>query len=123
MRVRRHDQFERDGDHLLVAMPMSFTQAALGAQLEVPTLNGAATLSLPVGTQHGALFRINDRGLPNLRTGNRGDLVVIMQLVVPQKLTEEQKRLLGEYAKSEELEVGTASHSLWEKIKDAVSGG
>ena len=123
VRVRRHDQFERDGDHLLVAMPMSFTQAALGAELEVPTLNGAVTLSLPVGTQHGALFRINARGLPNLRTGTRGDLVVIMQLVVPRKLTEEQKRLLAEYAKSEELEVGIVSPSLWEKIKDAVTGG
>ncbi len=123
VRVRPHDQFERDGDHLLIALPMSFTQAALGAQIEVPTLDGAATLAIPPGTQHGALLRMSERGLPNVRTGKRGDLVVIMQLFVPRKLTESQKRLLAEYAESEELEVGTVTPSLWEKIKDAVSGG
>lgn len=122
VRVQEHKQFERDGDDLLVALPISFSQAALGAEVDVPTLTGSTTLDLPNGTQHGALFRIDGEGLPNLRSGKRGDLVVIAQLVVPRKLSESQRQLLAEYAKSEQLEVKAQSPSLWEKIKDAVKG-
>jgi len=119
VRVQEHKQFERDGDDLLIA----FTQAALGAEVKVPTLTGATLLDMPSGTQHGALFRIEGEGLPNLRSGRRGDLVVIIQLVVPRKLNESQRELLAEYAKSEKLEVKAQSPSLWAKIKDAVKGG
>jgi molecular chaperone DnaJ len=122
VRIRAHEQFERDGDHLLVALPVAFAQAALGARVDVPTLDGTASLTIPAGTQHGALFRISGQGLPNLRSTERGDLVVIVQLVVPRKLTEEQRRLLGEYAKTEKIEVSAASPSLWERIRGAVSG-
>lgn len=122
VRVRRHDRFERDGDHLLVAVPVAFTQAALGAQIEIPTVEGETSLTVPAGTQHGALFRITGEGLPNVRSGRRGDLVVIIQLVVPRKLTESQKALLRDYARTEKLEVGAANPSLWDKIKDAVTG-
>ncbi|MHC5027625.1 MAG: molecular chaperone DnaJ [Planctomycetota bacterium] len=124
VRVAEHELFERDGDHLLLAAPVAFTQAALGADIEVPTLDGTAELTLPAGSQHGAIFRIEGEGLPELRSGKRGDLVVVMQLVVPRKLNDEQRELLGEYAKLEELDVGSGSSpSLWEKIKDAVTGG
>jgi molecular chaperone DnaJ len=80
-------------------------------------------LNLPSGTQHGALFRIDGAGLPNLRNGKRGDLVAIIQLVVPRKLNEPQKRLLAEYAKTEDVSVGNPSESAWSKIKRAVKGG
>lgn len=123
VRVQEHKQFERDGDDLLIALPTAFTQAALGAEVKVPTLTGASLLDMPSGTQHGALFRIEGEGLPNLRSGRRGDLVVIIQLVVPRKLNESQRELLAEYAKSEKLEVKAQSPSLWAKIKDAVKGG
>ncbi|UCD76505.1 MAG: molecular chaperone DnaJ, partial [Phycisphaerales bacterium] len=123
-RVREHDRFERDGDHLLLAVPIAFTQLALGAQVKVPTLSGEAELTIPAGTQHGGLFRLPDHGLPNLRTGKRGDLVVIVQLVVPKKLNDSQKKLLEEYARTEDLEVGNGSNpSFWGKIKDAMTGG
>ncbi len=122
VRVADHKQFEREGDDLLIAIPMAFTQAALGAQIELPTLQGATTLNIPAGTQHGALFRVHKEGLPNLRNGERGDLVVIVQLVVPRKLTDAQKQLLQEYAHSEDLDLGGDSSSLWDKIKDAVKG-
>jgi molecular chaperone DnaJ len=123
VRIEEHKQFERDGDDLLVALPTAFTQAALGAEVKVPTLTGSTLLDVPAGTQHGALFRIEGEGLPNLRSGRRGDLVVIMQLVVPRKLNESQRELLSEYAKTEKLEVKAQSPSFWAKIKDAVKGG
>jgi len=122
VRVREHDRFERDGDHLLMAVPVAFTQAALGAEIEIPTLDGPTTLHVPAGTQHGTLFRIQDKGLPGLRSGKRGDLVAIAQLVVPRKLSDAQKKLLGDYARTESIDVSASNPSLWAKIKDAVSG-
>ncbi len=122
VRVRGHDRFERDGDHLLTAVPVTFTQAALGAESEIPTLDGSTTLHVPAGTQHGALFRIQDKGLPGLRSGKRGDLVAIAQLIVPRKLTDAQKKLLGDYALTENTDVSASNPSLWAKIKDAVGG-
>ena len=122
VRVTPHNQLERDGDNLLIAIPIVFTQAALGAQIEIPTLDGTTTLEIPAGTQHGSLFRVSEEGLPNLRSNKRGDLVVVTQLVVPQKLNEAQKKLLGEYAQTESLDVGSGGPSLWNKIKDAVKG-
>ena len=122
VRVRGHDRFERDGDHLLTAVPVTFTQAALGAEIEIPTLDGSTALHLPAGTQHGALFRIQNKGLPGLRSGRRGDLVAIAQLIVPRKLTDAQKKLLGDYALTESIDVSASNPSLWSKIKDAVGG-
>lgn len=122
VRVRPHSRFERDGDDLLLVAPIAFTQLALGAQLEVPSIDGAREVSIPPGTQHGAMFRIAGAGLPSLRSGKRGDLVVVAQLIVPRKLNESQRRLLAEYAKTESLEVGTPQESTWEKLKRAVRG-
>lgn len=123
VRVREHKMFERDGDDLLVAVPVAFTQAALGSEVEVPTLNGRDTLKIPNGTQHGTMFRMEGKGLPNLRSGKRGDLVVIAQLVVPQKLNDQQRELLRDYAQTEKVEVSTGKpSSFWEKLKGAVTG-
>ena len=123
-RVKEHECFERDGDHLIVVMPAVFTQLALGAEVEVPGLGEEELheLSIQPGTQHGALFRITGAGVPNLRTGRRGDLVVVVKLIVPSKLDEHQKELLRSYAETEEVEVGASSPSLWNRIKDAVTG-
>jgi molecular chaperone DnaJ len=122
VRVRPHERFERDGDHLLVAQPITFSQAALGARIDVPTLDGSpAALDVPPGTQHGALFRLRGQGLPGVRGGPRGDLVVIAKLVVPRKLTEQQKRLLHEFAETEGA--GGSGTTLWERIRDAMGGG
>ena len=124
VRVRPHDRFERDGDHLLLAVPVAFSQLALGAAVEVPALDGTASVTIPAGTQHGAMFRIENRGLPNLRSGERGDLVVILQLQVPRRLTDEQRDLLQAYAETEDIDLATEEKgSLWEKIRDAMRGG
>lgn len=122
VRVSPHEQFEREGDHLLIAVPLAYSQAALGAELSIPTLDGTYTLRIPAGTQHGAIFRIPGKGLPNVRTQNRGDLAVITQIVVPRKLTDAQARLLEEFAKTEKVDVRVSNSSLWDKLKDAVSG-
>ncbi len=124
VRVQQHDSFERDGDHLLLAIPAVFSQLALGATVEVPTLTGTADLKIPPGTQHGSMFRIDDEGLPNLRSKERGDLVVIVQLIVPKKLNEEQRQLLEQYAETEDLDIANGGKSsFWGKLKDAVTGG
>jgi molecular chaperone DnaJ len=121
--VRQHDRFERDGDHLLLAVPVGFSQLALGAVVEVPTLDGTTSVRIPAGSQHGAVFRVEGKGLPNLRSGDRGDLVVITQLVVPKRLSDEQQELLREYAKTEDTDVfEPRKPSFWNKIRDAVTG-
>ena len=123
-RVGQHEQFERDGNHLLLVLPTVFTQLALGSTVEVPGIGEGEvhSLELPPGTQHGALFRISGGGLPDLRTNSRGDIVSIIHLVVPNKLDTEQRELLEQYATMEDLDLVASSPSLWNRIKDAVTG-
>ena len=124
VRVRPHEHFERDGDHLLLAVSLGFSQLALGATVEIPTLEATTMLTVPPGTQHGSMLRIGDQGLPSRRTGRRGDLIVIVQLIVPKKLTDDQKELLEQFAETEEVDVATGDKaSLWNRIKDAMTGG
>ncbi|MDP6601445.1 MAG: molecular chaperone DnaJ [Phycisphaerales bacterium] len=123
IRVQPDDRFERDGDNLIVVEPVAFTQLAIGATVTIDTLDGTHELEIPAGTQTNELFRIASAGLPNLRSGKRGDMVVIVRLVVPRKLTERQKTLLSEYAETEDTPVNEANGSFWEKIKDVVTGG
>ena len=121
VRVDEHDLFEREGDHLLMEMPISFTQAALGAEVEVPTLEGQHTLKIPKATQYGAMFRIHGEGLPNLRSGRRGDLVIVTKIETPKKLTKKQEQLLRDFAETEDHKVNPESHGFWNKIKDALT--
>ncbi len=123
VRVSEDTRFERDGDHLIHIIPVAFTQLALGATLEVESIDSSHELDIPSGTQTNEIFRIDGLGLPALRTGRRGDLIIIVRLAVPNKLTDEQRSLLEEYAKSEHIPVHEAETSFWEKIKDAVTGG
>jgi molecular chaperone DnaJ len=121
VRIKEHEMFAREGDHLLLEMPIAFTQAALGAEVQIPTLNGQEPLKIPRGTQHGALFRISGQGLPNLRTGRRGDLVVVTKLEIPRNLTSKQEKLLREFAETENLEVMPESQGFLKKMKDWFS--
>ncbi len=122
VRVKKHEFFERDGDHLLMEMPISFTQATLGAEVEVPTIEGKETLSIKKGTQYGDIFRIHDAGLPNLRSGRKGDLIVVAKIETPKKLTSKQEELLREFAKTEDKHVNPESHGFWKKITDFIGG-
>lgn len=122
VRVKKHEFFERDGDHLLMEMPISFTQASLGAEVEVPTIDGKESLNIKKGTQYGDIFRIHDAGLPNLRSGRKGDLIVVAKIETPKKLTSKQEELLREFAKTEDKHVNPESHGFWKKITDFIGG-
>jgi molecular chaperone DnaJ len=120
VRVQAHDLFQREGDHLLLEMPIGFSQAALGAKTEVPTLEGSATVTMPRGTQHGAIFRVAGEGLPNLRSGRRGDLVVVTRIEIPRKLTTQQEKLLRDFAQTEDTTVLPESQGFLKKIRDLL---
>lgn len=123
VRVREDDRFQRDGDNLVAALPITYTQAALGATIEIETLDGPATLEIPKGTQHGRVLRVSAAGLPNLRGGKRGDLVAVVEVVVPRKLTAKQEELLRELAAMEESAVTEkGGGGVWRKIRDAIGG-
>ena len=122
IRVRDHDIFQREGDHLVLELPIGFSQAALGGEIEIPTLNGKGELKIPRGTQHGAVLKLSGEGLPSLRGGKRGDLAVITRIDVPKKLTDQQEQLLRQYAETEDVSVSTESGGIWKRIKDALSG-
>ena len=93
VRVASHDMFGRRGDNLTLTLPVSFPEAALGANVQVPTLNGPVTLKVPSGTPTGKTFRIKGKGAPRAKGGN-GDLLVTTQVEVPGKLSRDQKELL-----------------------------
>lgn len=98
LHLKPHEIFQRDGDDLLCEVPVSFVQAALGAEIEVPTLEGRATIKIPAGTQSHSTFRVKGKGVKNLQDNGHGDLHVRVQVEVPTRLTAEQKAKLQEFA-------------------------
>jgi molecular chaperone DnaJ len=99
VRVLPHPLFERDGDDLHVTVPIAIHEAALGAKIEVPSIDGPARVRVPPGTQSGQRFRLRERGVPSARDGRRGDLVVEVRLVLPRMLDERSKELLREFGR------------------------
>jgi molecular chaperone DnaJ len=122
VRVQEHGRFKREGNHLVMEMPISFAQAALGAEVEVPTLDGKHTVTIPRGTQHAALFRVTEAGLPDLRSGERGDLVVVATIEIPRKLTPEQERHLRDYAATMNLNVAPPKKGFFDSMKETLRG-
>jgi molecular chaperone DnaJ len=116
--VEDHPLFERHEDDLLCEMPISFGQATLGAEIEVPTLDRPTTVKIPAGTQSGKVFRLRGQGMPSVYGRGRGDLLIRVQVEVPRRLSARQKELLREF---EGLE-GDASHpnrkSFLDKVRD-----
>ena len=98
--VRPHPIFEREGTSVYMEQEISYAQAVLGAEVEVPTLDGKVKLTIPEGTQPGAVFRMRGRGIPSLRGGGRGDQFVSIKMGVPRNLTSSQKELLRQFAAS-----------------------
>ncbi|MBI2575490.1 molecular chaperone DnaJ, partial [Candidatus Woesearchaeota archaeon] len=99
--VKPHAVFERQGNDIRAEIPITITQAALGAEIEVPTLKGKATMTIPSGTQPETVFRMKGKGLPDLETGHYGDEKVKVTVTVPAKLSKRQKELLQEFEKEE----------------------
>jgi molecular chaperone DnaJ len=122
VRVKPHPFLERHNNDLVCRMPISFTQAALGANVEVPTLTGKAEFKIPPGTQHGQLFRLSGLGLPDLRTGRRGDQLMQVTVEIPKKLDKEQQKLLREFAATEDRSVLPESKGFFDRVMDYLSG-
>ncbi len=105
--VKEHEVFTRDGDSILYELPINFAQAALGAEVEVPTLEGNIKLKIPAGSQTGKVFRLKNRGVPHLHGSGRGDQLVKLLLVTPESLNKRQRQLFEELFKI----LGTANRA------------
>jgi molecular chaperone DnaJ len=120
--VKAHPFFSRHNNDLVCQMPVTFTQAALGAKVDIPTLKGQDVLDVPPGTQHGEVFKLKGKGLPDIRSYRNGDQLVQILVEVPKRLTERQKQLLREFASIEETEVTPERKGLKDKLKAMFSG-
>ena len=98
--IREHKVFSREGDDLFCEIPVPFVTAALGGEIQVPTLDGKASVKIPAGTQSGTVFKLRGKGMPHLRGGGHGQMLVRVAVEVPTKLSAEQRRKLEEFAGS-----------------------
>ena len=119
--VKPHDFFERDGYDLHCVVPISFPQAALGAEIEIPGLVGEVTLRVPEGTQNGKEFRIRNEGVPRLNESGRGDLIVEVLIQTPKKLSRIQREIVRQLADTMSVENKPASRNMLNKMKDLFS--
>ncbi|MFA8439599.1 molecular chaperone DnaJ [Pueribacillus sp. YX66] len=120
--VRPHEFFERDGDDIYCEVPLTFAQAALGDEIEVPTLHGKVKLKIPAGTQSGTKFRLRDKGIKNVRGFGQGDQHVNVRVVTPRKLTDKQKQLLREFADLSGENLDEQHENFFSKMKKAFKG-
>ncbi|PKR79040.1 molecular chaperone DnaJ [Halalkalibacillus sediminis] len=123
VRVRRHEFFERDGDDILCEMPITFTQAALGDEMEVPTVHGKVKLKIPAGTQTGTHFRLKGKGAPNVHGYGQGDQHILVKVIVPKNMNDRQKEILREFHEiTSDEEIDEQSDSLFTRMKRAFKG-
>ena len=117
LHVKEHEIFQREGDDLLCEVPVSFVQAALGAEIEVPTLESKATIKIPAGSQPATVFRVKGRGMKNLQGYGHGDLLVRIQVEVPTRLSAAQKEKLQEFSQLCDGKEAPLTQSFFEKAK------
>lgn len=120
--VRPHKMFKRQDYDLYLDVPISFTQAALGGEIDVPTLGGTIKYSVPEGTQPGTMFRIKGQGIQNLRGVGKGDLFIKTNVEVPKKLTDKQKELLRQFEGTVTGKEYEEKKSFFDRMKDAFGG-
>lgn len=121
--VQPHEFFKREGDHIFLELPITFVQAALGDEVEVPTVHGKVKLKIPAGTQTGKTFRLRGKGAPNVRGYGNGDQHVKVRVVTPTNLTNRQKELLREFNEiSNNAPVTENDDSLFTRFKKAFKG-
>jgi molecular chaperone DnaJ len=119
LNVEEHSFFKRDGNNLFCEVPVSFPQAALGSEIEVPTIDGTHKIKIPAGTPSGRIFHIKGKGVQKLGGSHRGDQVVRVYVDVPKNITQRQRELLEEFA---QLTGDEVNKSFKEKIKDLFTG-
>lgn len=120
--VRDHPLFRREGDHLVCQVPITFSQAALGGEIEIPTLDGALPKDIPAGSQSGDILRVGGKGMPNARNGRRGELLVQLMVETPRTLTKRQEELFRELAELDKSHVSAQRKSFFEKIRELFTG-
>ncbi len=120
VQVREHAIFRREDTEVLCEVPVSFAQAALGASIEVPTLDGPVKMKVPAGTQSGKVFRLRGRGIPSLSGGARGDQHVRVVVETPTRLTREQREILERFAASSGEETNPQAQSFWRKVSELL---
>ncbi|MGQ0561949.1 MAG: DnaJ C-terminal domain-containing protein, partial [Gemmatimonadota bacterium] len=126
MDVEEDPRFMRDGNDLIFELPITVTQAALGADIEVPTVGGSARVKVPAGIQSGKLLRLRGNGLPQLQGGGHGDMIVRIVVWTPMSLTPEQESLLEKLAKIEakapEQVETEEDRGFWSRVREAFGG-
>ncbi len=116
--VKPHPIFKRHNDDIICEVPISFPQAALGSEIEVPTLEGTVKLKIPPGTQSGKTFRLRGKGIPSIHTGRRGDETVVVRIETPTRLTKRQRELLEEFARISGDDAMPYRKSFFSKVKE-----
>jgi molecular chaperone DnaJ len=116
--VKPHPIFTRENNDIICEVPISFAQAALGSEIEVPTLDGPAKLKVPHGTQSNKVFRLKSKGIASVRTGRRGDEQVHIKVETPTKLNKKQKELLKEFAELSGEETTPLTKNFFSKVKE-----
>lgn len=116
----QHEQFTRHGDHVLYELPISFPQAALGAEVQVPIVNGTAMLKIPPGTQSGKVLKIKGKGVPHLNRTGRGDQLVQVTVWIPDKLSPGDQSLLEKLEDSDSFRPPKTDRSFFEKLRDTL---
>lgn len=118
LHVREHALFTRQGNDIVCDVPIGFTQAALGSEIDVPTLDGKVKMKIPAGTQSGSVFRLRGKGVPDVRGYGTGDALVRVVIETPKKLSAKQRELLEEFAKISGEEVHPLSKGFLDKVKE-----
>lgn len=118
LRVKPHPIFKRHNDDIICEVPIGFPQAALGAEIEVPTIEGEAKLKIPAGTQSGKVFRLRHKGIASLHTGTRGDQQVVVRVETPTKLSDRQKEILEEFAALSGEDTTPLRKNFFSKVKE-----
>jgi molecular chaperone DnaJ len=120
IQVLPHRYFRRQGDDVVLEMSINVAQAALGDTIRVPTLEGDDRLTIPNGTQPGRVFRLRGKGFPRLQRTGRGDQLIVLHVEVPTRLSDEQKRLFKELAKTMETEAKPEEKGFFERLKEVL---
>lgn len=123
VQVKNHDYYKREGDNIYCELPLTFTQAALGDEIEVPTVHGKVKLKIPSGTQTGRVFRLRNKGVPNVHGRGHGDQHIQVRVVTPTKLTKRQKEILKEFNEiSGNKSIDEQDDTIFDKFKKAFKG-
>jgi molecular chaperone DnaJ len=115
IKTEQHDIFRREGDNIIVGMPITYSVAVLGGEIEIPTLEGSDHLDIPAGTQSGQDFHVPGKGVPHLRGRGRGDLIVVTYIETPKKISKEQEEILRRLAELEGSKVAVKKKSLFSR--------